>query len=324
MPADDPINPATLELLERRIADRVTEQARGRVFAYYAVIGTTVTAVLGLAGWNAIGWVERQASSEITRQIDAKSAQVTEASAKLRSLQGEIDTQLKILDMLATRAGRVVDRVDATLVSFEPKSRKLEQVIADIDTLEERVRPIRGAADLGDQNRNDLQRLSGELASLAQQVKALIDVSRGPAPTGSTAASTAGTYSTLAGATERVASAAAGISRDVAASRARRIVYLQYAGIPREAADALRTALGDAEFQFPAAESTANATGLFEVRYFYLNDEEPARQLAAAATKAVQRSTPGELRAAKAVPLVTFRGTKPREGTLEMWYGPPR
>ena len=321
MPADDPINPATLELLERRITDRVTEQARARVFAYYAVIGTTVTAVLGLAGWSAIGWVERQASSEITRQIDAKSAQVTQASKELRSLQGEIDTQLKILDMLATRAGRVVDRVDATLVSFEPKSRKLEQVIADIDTLEERVRPIRGAADLADQNRNDLQRLSGELASLAQQVKALIDVSsRGLAPT----ASTAGTYSTLAGATERVASAAAGITRDVAASRARRIVYLQYAGIPREAADALRTALGDAEFQFPAAESTANATGLFEVRYFYLNDEEPARQLAAAATKAVQRSTPGELRAAKAVPLVTFRGTKPREGTLEMWYGPPR
>ncbi|MCC6716289.1 MAG: hypothetical protein IT555_00230 [Acetobacteraceae bacterium] len=317
MPPSD-ISDAALELLERRIADRVTEQARTRVFAYYAVIGTTVAAVLGLVGWSALGWIERQAQLEIARQIDAKSAQVTTASEHLRTLQGQIDTQLRILDALATRAARVVDRVEATVTSFEPKSRKLEQAITDIDELEERVRPVRGANFLADRNRADIERVNGELAILAQQVKALIEVGRA----GAVAPATDSAYSALAGAAQRVVTATAGISRDVAASRA--TVYLQFAGITREAADSLRAAIAAADFQVPPAERTVNAIGLFEVRYFYGNDAGPAAKLAETATAAIRRAAPGETREAKPVPLLSFRGTKPREGTLELWYGPPR
>lgn len=319
MPPPD-ISDAALELLERRIADRVTEQARTRVFAYYAVIGTTVAAVFAMVGWSALGWIERQADREIARQIEAKSTQVATASEQLRTLQGQVETQLRILDALATRAARVVDRVESTVASFEPKSRKLEQAITDIDELEERVRPIRGASDLADRNRADIERVSGELASLAQQVKALIEVGRaGPA-----APATSGAYSALVGAAERVVTATAGISRDVAASRARATVYLQFAGITREAADSLRAAVAADDFQVPPAERTANAAGLFEVRYYYTADAAAAGKLAEAATAAIRRAVPGETRDAKPVPLLNFRGTRPKEGTLELWYGPPR
>lgn len=314
------INDATLELLERRIADRVTEQARSRVFAYYVVIGTTISTILGLLGWSALSWIERRADTEISEQIEKKTEKVSKASERLDALQTRMDAQLQALDTLAVRAGRIVDRVDTTLASFEPKSRRLEQAISDIDELEERVRPIRGAADLSERNQIVIQRIGNELLLLAQQVKELIEVNRTMRPEPAAAQA----YVALAGTAERVTAAAESITRDVDASRTRSTVYLQFAGITREQADSIRNALASAQFQLPAAERTGNAVGLFEVRYFYPGDEASARKLAEAATAASRRIMQNESRDAKLVPLLNFRGTKPREGTLELWYGPSR
>ncbi len=41
-----------IELLERRLADRVAERVRPALFKLYAVVGSTVIGVVGLFGWN--------------------------------------------------------------------------------------------------------------------------------------------------------------------------------------------------------------------------------------------------------------------------------
>jgi hypothetical protein len=59
------INEATLDLLERRIADRVTETARKRVIAYYVAFGSGISALAGLAGFAAVQWVKDTADHRI-------------------------------------------------------------------------------------------------------------------------------------------------------------------------------------------------------------------------------------------------------------------
>src|SRR5262245_50121001 len=114
----DSINAATLELLERRIADRVTEQARKRVVGYYAVVGTTLVGVLGRLGWSVVGWVEREAQTVIHQQIASMTAQVEKVSQHVAGLQQQVDTNLQVLDALGKRAGRTLDNVEDTLKSF--------------------------------------------------------------------------------------------------------------------------------------------------------------------------------------------------------------
>jgi signal transduction histidine kinase len=316
----DSINAATLELLERRIADRVTEQARKRVISYYAVVGTTLAGVLGLLGWSVVGWVEREAKTVIHQQITSMTAQVDKVSHDVAGLQQQVNMNLQVLDALGKRAGRTLDNVEDTLKSFEPKSRKLEQVIIDIDELETRIRPIRGAGELADQNRADLERVSRELNTLAQQVKELVGMAQ-RAPTGS-AGGTSGVYNDLAAATEQVAAGSANIAREIAASRATTTVYIQFSGYGREAVDQLRTVLAGAGFTVPAAERTSAATSLFEVRYFHDSDKAAADRLAQIITEAAKKVIPGEPRTAKVVDMTSYPSTKPKPATVELWYGP--
>jgi hypothetical protein len=50
-----------------------------------------------------------------------------------------------------------------------------------------------------------------------------------------------------------------------------------------------------------------------------LGGKEPADRLAAAATEVVHKIFSVETRTAQSVDLTGFRGTKPREGTIELW-----
>ncbi|MGE0222372.1 MAG: SPOR domain-containing protein [Acetobacteraceae bacterium] len=316
---DEQINPATLELLERRIADRVTDQARTRVIAYYAIVGTTLAALAGLLGWNAVNWIEREAQ----RAIDAEIKALTQEAEKTSR---EVAINLKVLETLAQRAGKTLDSVEMTLKNFEPKSRKLEeeshkleQAIQDIGDLETRVRPVRGTVEITDQNRADIARVSRELADLARQVKELIALAQ---KTASPNAASAGTpYADLAAATARVASGSESLTRQIAAARETTTVYVQFANMARETIDQLRQILGQEGFTVPAAERTSAADGLFEVRYFHQTDREAAERLAALVSEAAHKSIPGETRTAKVQDLTAYPRTKPKPGTVELWYG---
>jgi 6-phosphogluconate dehydrogenase len=85
--------------------------------------------------------------------------------------------------------------------------------------------------------------------------------------------------------------------------------------------DQLRASLAAKGFTVPPAERTATAASLFEVRYFHAADKEAAERLAAVVSEAVQKGIPGETRSAAVVDLTGFTRTKPKPGTLELWYG---
>ena len=283
------VNAATLELLERRIAERVTEQARRKVIGHHVVVGTTVAAVLGLFGWNALSWGEREVKSRIQTQITDMTTELKNASEKFATQQRDVNGQLDVLKVLAGRAGKTLDEVEETLKTFQPKSRRLEQVITDIDELEAKVRPIRGAGATADQNRADLERISRELSTLAEQVsKLVLQAQRAPAPGG-----TGEDYGALVMNTRNVASGSANIARDIAASRATTTVYIQVSGFARELVDELRQALLRDGFNVPAAETISSAAALFEVRYFYEADKAAAERLAQAITGAAGKVIPG-------------------------------
>ena len=316
----EPINDATLELLERRIADKVTEQARKRVIGHYAVVGSTLAAVAAFVGWSVVGWVQHEAETRIDAKISALTAAINDKTVQVTNAQSAIAVRLGVLDDLSQHAGRTIDKVDETLQGFAPKSRRLEQAASDIAELEERVRPIRGTIEQAEQNRTDLERVSGQLNTLAQQVAQLITVAQqapasGPAPA-------AGTFSSIAAATAGVATGSASIAKDIAANRAMPTVYVQFSGFQREMIDLLRQQLAAKGFNVPAAERTGAATKLAEVRYFHEGDRTEAERLARLTTEALRSLVPTDAREVKAANSTGYGGTKPKPATLELWYGP--
>jgi hypothetical protein len=102
-------------------------------------------------------------------------------------------------------------------------------------------------------------------------------------------------------------------------------VWVQFYGITRKQAEELAQSLRP-DFIVPGVEQTSAANnGHFEVRYFNGDekDKEAAGKLADAATKAA-KTVLGETRNADVADFEGFRGVKPKTGTLELWYAPPR
>ncbi|MCA2665500.1 MAG: hypothetical protein IM486_04965 [Microcystis sp. M114S2] len=59
-----------LELLERRLADRVTERVRSDLFSWYAAIGTAVITVCGILGVNVVLSIRTEIKSEIKQEFE--------------------------------------------------------------------------------------------------------------------------------------------------------------------------------------------------------------------------------------------------------------
>lgn len=329
MADSDPINPATLELLERRIAERVTEKARGQIFKYYAVVGTTVMGVLGLVGLNAIEWVKSTATAKVDEQVKVLTRDVTEKSRELGKQQTEMERRVERLEALRETAGKSLDRVDQTLTKFAPQARRLEKVMEDIaeatkniEEIETRLREARGTDLVIEQSRTDVARVSNELKALADQVNRLIDiVQKSP---GTPASSAGPSLAALTEATRRIMTGSETISREIESgtrTAERKLVYVQFAGFTREQVDGLRKAMADSGYAVPPAERIGTAVSLFEVRYFFNEDKTEAERVAKLATEAARARVPGETREAAVVALTNYK-TLPRRGTLELWYGP--
>lgn len=328
-PTADPINAATLELLERRIGERVTEKARGQIFKYYAVVGTTVMGVLGLVGVNAVEWVKTTASAKVDEQVKVLTRDVTAKSQELTKQQAEMERRVERLEALRETAGKSLDRVDQTLTSVAPQVRRLEKLIEqindatkDIEEIETRLRQARSTDQAVEQSRTDIAKVSNELRALAAQVSSLSDAAQksGGAP----AASSGPTFAAITEATKRVIESSEAITRGVESavrSEDRKVVFVQFAGFTREKIDDLRSAMAGSGFAVPPAERIGTALSRFEVRYFYDADKAEAERLAGLATEAVKTRFPGETRAASVVPLTNFKSL-PKRGTLELWYGP--
>jgi hypothetical protein len=59
-----------LELIERQLAERVTERVRSSLLRLYASVGLAVISVIGFVGWDIVSDIESEIKAEITEAID--------------------------------------------------------------------------------------------------------------------------------------------------------------------------------------------------------------------------------------------------------------
>ena len=103
-------------------------------------------------------------------------------------------------------------------------------------------------------------------------------------------------------------------------------VYLQFAGMPREAAVQLSRSLADQGYHLPPEESLESALGLAEVRHVRKDDAENATTLARATEALLKQSGYGDV----SVNVVYLKWAEGRRdvttppGTLELWLGIPQ
>ena len=90
----------TRELLERRLAERVEARVRGRLFAFYAAVGSIVLGVIGFFGYNIVTGLEDRAQgyarSAVAPAVEAANTAADEARARGRELDARCRAGLGI------------------------------------------------------------------------------------------------------------------------------------------------------------------------------------------------------------------------------------
>jgi archaellum component FlaC len=304
-----------LELLERQLAERVTERVRSSLFKLYAAVGAAVIAALGFVGWDLVADIKSDVMAEISGQVErdvqAKREEITERVAETR--------------IIARRANEVIQRVEDQLDAFEPQAKSLDETIEKVSSLNTTSQDLIDAYSRELQPLvNNVESLRQRLVELAEQVdelNALVSDSGG------------GTEPAVATTAQRSAAIQSVIADSKAAgerfeqARSRTTVFFQFAEGRRDQAEALSAALAADGYIVPGEDRESGAAAKHEVRYFHEGDEAAARRLAQDATRAL-RSLGYPPRAVPDVevnPLVAYAGKKPRPGVLELWLEiPPR
>ena len=312
----DGIDSDRLELLERQLADRVTERIRPALFRLYATVGAAVIAVLGFVGWDIVTDIKTEAIYQVTRALDAE----------IKPQRDEINRLLVESKTLAKQVGKVISDVERQLEKFEPKAAQLEQTILDIGNLEAESKDLDVARkdfvviyerDIKPALQN-IDTLSSELGELAKQVEELnaIAPSRMPPNPNTPIQSKAQRGESIKSIIQTTSVA----QKDYNVVRKRATVFLQFAGA-RQRARQLSDALKENGYIVPGEDQETGARNKQEVRYFHDEDAEGAKRLAEGTTRALRAQGYSE----NDVPNVTvrsltaYRGKKPREGVLELW-----
>ena len=312
----DGIDSDRLELLERQLADRVTERIRPALFRLYATVGAAVIAVLGFVGWDIVTDIKTEAIYQVTRDLDAE----------IKPQRDEINRLLVESKTLAKQVGKVISDVERQLEKFEPKAAQLEQTILDIGNLEAESKDLDVAwkdfvviyeRDIKPALQN-IDTLSSELGELAKQVEELnaIAPSRMPPNPNTPIQSKAQRGESIKSIIQTTSVA----QKDYNVVRKRTTVFLQFAGA-RQRARQLSDALKENGYIVPGEDQETGARNKQEVRYFHDEDAEGAKRLAEGTTRALRAQGYSE----NDVPNVTvrsltaYRGKKPREGVLELW-----
>lgn len=306
-----------LELLERQLADRITERIRPSLFRLYATVGGAVIAVLGFVGWDVVTDIKKDAVSQITRDLDQ------EVEPKVK----EIDRIFIETRVLAEQANEVITAVKKQLELFEPKAAQLKQTFEDINKLNSDISSLdvdlKNFATIYKQELapalEKLDTLSDQLQVLAQQVKQLNTIALTEEPAGGDA-----TMSSQSSRTEIIESVIAKTSaaeQKYVEERERSTVFIQFASAPREQARELSEALKRKGYIVPGEDREDGAKNKREVRFFHESDGDKAAQLAKDTTAFLREQgfSERDVPDVEASSLVNFRGKKPREGVLELW-----
>lgn len=299
-----------LELLERQLAERVTERVRPALFRLYATVGVSVIGALSFVSWDIVddikSEVKQEIKTEIADDIEKKREEIRDSATEIR--------------ITARRANEIIDQVEKQLVEFQPQAENLDKTI-------EMVREIKATSrDLqADYSRElepliaSVESLSSQLTILAEQVNQVnASVASGGSVSGEEPAqSTENRTATI----ESVISDTKKAEQRFAQARDKTTVFFQFAGGAREQAEVLSTALKLEGYIVPGEDREVGAARKHEVRYFHEEDKDAAQQLANDTTLALYNLAypDQETERITAVSMVSYTGKKTRLGVLELW-----
>lgn len=318
----DPIDPRALELLERQIADRVAERVRPALFRLYAVAGGAVVAVLGFLGFNLLDEVSTRAERIAGEAIEQVQAKVDEVDQR-------ISIKLGVADELSARVTTFVDRSSAALEEFRPKARRLDELTVQLEELARQRADLETRLGQAQTILVQVEALPRTVAQLGETLQTLSDAltQQARVAASGSAGADGGYADQIAKVSSEIGSvitAAKNLGEEVQTVRRRPTVYFQFAGGNRAQAEELAAALRQAGYPVPGEDREAGAAGKREVRYFYAGDAAAAANLAEdTQTSLVRLGYPD--RPVDAVSLVSYSGTKPKSGVVELWLElPPR
>lgn len=302
-----------LELLERQLAERITERVRPALFRLYATVGVAVIGALGFVSWDMVEDTKAEIKSEIKAEITNAIDQEI-ATKRIEILEQVTETRI-----MAKRVNKVILQVEKQLEEFQPQAEDLNETIAKVQELNVTSQNLIAAYSQEVQPlAENIESLSSQLKALAEQVKQLNSVSM---PVETIADEQAvQTSQQRNAAIQSVITNTSEAQERLEQARDTTTVFFQFAGGRREQAQELSAALKIKGYIVPAEDRESNAVGKHEVRYFYEQDQEAAQRLANDANRALDSLTyPKDRAAITAKSLVHYRGKKPRPGVLELW-----
>jgi hypothetical protein len=295
------IDPDTLELLERQLAERITERVRPALFKFYATVGAAVLGALGLFGWNVISDAPDQVANKIAASIEARISDATEQTYRVKAAASEAEHLMEDLRTKLEQLEPLTSSVDETINKISDLRTEAQNTT---DLYERHIKPRLG----------EILALNEQLGVLAKEMEAIqtkLDIENDSPPRQE--------------AIKQVIDSTAEFSVRAQQAEAQTTVFFQYAGGSEGQAREVASALKNAGYIVPGLDRESDAVYRHEVRYFHSQDEGQANRLAEETTQLLRDAgyEVAEIADISVNSFVEYRAKKPRIGVLELWLGLP-
>ncbi len=315
------IDDRLLELIERRLEERVTQRVEATLKWRYSLIAGAFAAALVVAGiaWNkiidsAIDGVVHQTQTQIDDRIKALTRTAEETSKN-------VDVTFAVAGELAKQGAAVVSAANKTLADLGPTLDAIAELESRQRALDVRTKDL--TATVGAQPVPALlDDVRLKLAAIGEQVDRLSQIVAKLPGANALTASDGSTAATVRSDVVAVVQRAGEQARQSETAQRMPTVFLQFAGGPREQAQALGATLRAAGYKVPPEDREGAAAHQREVRYFNAEDAPSADALVTATNAALSQLGYHNLAVQKA-DVTDFRGAKPRPGVLELWIELP-
>lgn len=325
------VNEDTLELLERRLSERVANRVRTRMFWIYGVIGSGVLGGFAFLGVNFISHLEESALNAAAKRAESivadqvgpvvESAKEATELAETQAIRAQAQLEL-MAKSTARREAEIEEALSRLRPAVEKMNVRLDQIQSDIDA-------AIAKADQQFQRNEDrfayagnFAELSKSVADLADQLRSLDADMEGLRASQALPLPDAGYQDSPAQiAIGKVIATADAYSPQLIAPETSNTVFVQYAGSQSGLVSRISASLSK-QFGYvvPGQERVDFAKGMAEVRYFFESDASAAKQLAEDVNGILAHN---EVRPnVRPNSYVDFKGPKPKPGVLELWLDP--
>lgn len=305
-----------LELLELRLSESVSTRVKGSLFKLYALIGMVVGAILTYAGIDLVDRITEQADRQAEKLIAEKvDPTIREAEAQAE----EVKIQLGVIVELNKSARSTIEKLNDQLRDFEPRAQKLQELAAQVESLDLRRKDVEASLTTVDQSISSLSELGKKLSDLATQVNYLSEV----VSTLQLSQKTSSDVLSIVNATQTLATVSQQVTQKLSEISDQTRVFFQFYGMTRQAAQDLTQHLRDMGYIVPGEEQvTMSPAGISEIRYFWEQDAARAEELKVAVAKLLN-DTAINAKPPTVASKVNWPKEKPRIGTVELWIGLP-